>query len=93
MKKFLIFSGSRSEYGLLKSLLKKLNKLGTLKFEQKISRDKTLFLPFFKEDTLIKSGKIKYGPLDLGHRASYDQFEKFIDPLFSSSFIKRVIKN
>ena len=27
MKKFLIFSGSRSEYGLLKSLLKKLNKL------------------------------------------------------------------
>ena len=56
--------------------LKKLNKLGTLKFEQKMSRDKTLFLPFFKEDTLIKSGKIKYGPLDLGHRASYDQFEK-----------------
>ena len=24
---------------------------------------------------------------------NYDQFEKFIDPLFSSSFIKRVIKN
>jgi hypothetical protein len=56
--------------------LEKLNKLGTLKFEQKLSQDKTLFLPFFKEDTLIKSGKIKYGPLDIGHRASYNQFEK-----------------
>ena len=56
--------------------LKKLNKLGTLKFERKLSQDKTLFLPFFKEDTLIKSGKVRYGPLDIGHRASYDQFEK-----------------
>lgn len=56
--------------------LKKLNKLGTLKFERKLSQDKTLFLPFFKEDTLIKSGKVRYGPLDMGHRASYDQFEK-----------------
>jgi len=56
--------------------LTKLRKLGTLAFEQKMGRDKTLFLPFFKEDTLIKSGKIKYGPLDLAHRASYDQFEK-----------------
>ena len=41
-----------------------------------MGRDKTLFLPFFKEETLIKSGKIKYGPLDLAHRASYYQFEK-----------------
>ena len=56
--------------------LAKLRKLGALAFEQKMGRDKTLFLPFFKEDTLIKSGKIKYGPLDLGHRASYDQFQK-----------------
>ena len=56
--------------------LTKLRKLGALKFEQKMGRDKTLFLPFFKEETLIKSGKIKYGPLDLAHRASYDQFEK-----------------
>ena len=56
--------------------LTKLRKLGALAFEQKMGRDKTLFLPFFKEDTLIKSGKIKYGPLDLAHRASYDQFQK-----------------
>ena len=44
---------------LSKEILEKLNKLGTLKFEQKLSQDKTLFLPFFKEDTLIKSGKIR----------------------------------
>ncbi len=54
----------------------KLRNLGALAFEQKMGRDKTLFLPFFKEDKLIKAGKIKYGPLDLAHRTSYDQFEK-----------------
>ena len=54
----------------------KLRNLGALALEQKMGRDKTLFLPFFKEDKLIKAGNIKYGPLDLAHRTSYDQFEK-----------------
>ena len=54
----------------------KLRKLGTLKFERRLTGDKTFFLPFFKESTLIKSGPTVYGPLDLGHRASYDQFKK-----------------
>jgi hypothetical protein len=69
-------SAAESRRAISDARLDKLRKLGSLAFEQKMGREKTLFLPFFKEDTLIKSGKIKYGPLDLAHRASYDQFEK-----------------